>query len=55
MNKEQKNTEIAELVEMLSNAPILYITDTVSLNAEATSNLRRECFKQLVEESDGAC
>jgi large subunit ribosomal protein L10 len=49
MNKEQKNTEIAELVEMLSKAPILYITDTVSLNAEATSNLRRECFKQNVQ------
>ena len=49
MNKEQKNTEIAELVEMLSSAPILYITDTVSLNAEATSNLRRECFKQNVQ------
>jgi len=49
MNKEQKNTEIAELVEMLSKAPILYITDTVSLNAEATSNLPRECFKQNVQ------
>jgi large subunit ribosomal protein L10 len=48
MTKDQKNAEIVELVEMLSNAPILYIADTSSLNAEATSNLRRECFKQNI-------
>jgi len=42
MTKDQKNAEIVELVEMLSNAPILYIADTSSLNAEATSNLRPE-------------
>ncbi len=48
MNKEQKNQEIAEIVEMLSSAPVFYLTDTSSLNAEATSNLRRECFKQNI-------
>lgn len=45
MTKEQKNQEIAELVEVLSNSPIFYLTNTTSLNAEATSALRRECFK----------
>jgi large subunit ribosomal protein L10 len=48
MNKEQKNQEIASLVDILSNAPVFYLTDTSSLNAEATSNLRRECFKQSI-------
>jgi large subunit ribosomal protein L10 len=48
MTKDQKNAEIVEIVEMLSNASILYIADTSSLNAEATSNLRRECFKQNI-------
>lgn len=48
MNKEQKNQEIASLVDILSNAPVFYLTDTSSLNAAATSNLRRECFKQNI-------
>lgn len=45
MNKEQKNQEIASLVEDLKNNEIFYLTDTTSLNAEATGALRRECFK----------
>jgi len=49
MTKDQKNAEIAEFVEMLSDAPILYIADTASLNAELTSNFRRECFKQNIK------
>jgi large subunit ribosomal protein L10 len=48
MTKEQKNQEIAELVDLLANSPIFYLADTASLNAEATSNLRRECFKQKI-------
>jgi large subunit ribosomal protein L10 len=48
MTKDQKNQEIADLVEMLSNASIFYLTDTASLNAEQTSKLRRECFKNNV-------
>ena len=42
MTKEQKNQEIAELVETLKNTEIFYLSDTSSLNAEATSSLRRE-------------
>jgi large subunit ribosomal protein L10 len=45
MTKEQKNQEIADLVEALNSSEIFYLTDTTSLNAEATSALRRECFK----------
>lgn len=48
MTREQKNQEIAELVELLSNSQVFYLTDTASLNAEATSHLRRECFKQKI-------
>jgi large subunit ribosomal protein L10 len=48
MNKDQKNQEIADIVELLSNTNIFYLADTASLNAEATSNLRRECFKNNV-------
>lgn len=48
MTKDQKNQEIADLVELLSNSPIFYLTDTASLNAESTSNLRRECFRQKI-------
>ncbi len=49
MTKEQKNQEIAELVEVLSNSPICDLTNTTSLNAEATSALRRECFKNGIK------
>jgi len=45
MTKEQKNQEIADLVEELKSNEIFYLSDTSSLNAEATSALRRECFK----------
>jgi len=45
MNKEQKNQEIANLVDELNSNEIFYIADTSALNAEATSQLRRECFK----------
>ncbi|MBX7051309.1 MAG: 50S ribosomal protein L10 [Flavobacteriales bacterium] len=45
MTKEQKNQEIADLVEALKSNEIFYLSDTTTLNAEATSQLRRECFK----------
>lgn len=45
MTKEQKNQEITELVESLKSSEIFYLSDTSSLNAEATSQLRREAFK----------
>lgn len=49
MTKEQKNQEIAELVEVLKDSSVFYLANTTSLNAEATSALRRECFKNGVK------
>ncbi|HEY8403433.1 MAG TPA: 50S ribosomal protein L10 [Flavobacteriales bacterium] len=49
MTKEQKNQEIASLVEELQNNEIFYIADTSTLNASATSQLRRECFKAKIK------
>jgi large subunit ribosomal protein L10 len=49
MTKEQKNQEIAELVDALSNSSVFYLSDTTSLNAAATGALRRECFKNGVK------
>lgn len=49
MTKEQKNQEIAELVEILKDSSVFYLTNTTSLNAEATSALRRECFKSGIK------
>jgi len=49
MTKEQKNQEITELVEILSTSSIFYLANTESLNAEATSALRRECFKSGIK------
>ena len=49
MTKEQKNQEIAELVDTLQSSDIFYLSDTSSLNAEATGQLRRDCFKAGVQ------
>ncbi|MEZ5147838.1 MAG: 50S ribosomal protein L10 [Bacteroidales bacterium] len=49
MRKEEKDQLIDELVEQLNNTPIIYVADTSELNAEATSNLRRMCFKQEIK------
>ncbi len=49
MTKEQKNQEIAELVDTLQASEIFYLSDTSSLNAEATGQLRRDCFKAGVK------
>ena len=45
MQKEQKASIVEELTETLTNADVLYLTDTADLNAESISNLRRICFK----------
>lgn len=48
MNREEKNQVIAELTELLKANKVVYLTDTSNLSAEATSNLRRQCFKNKV-------
>ena len=49
MKKEDKNAIIAQLGEQLEQYTHFYITNIEGLNAEQTSALRRECFKQEVK------
>jgi len=48
MKKEVKDTIITELGEKLKNYPHFYLVDVTGLNAEATSSLRRKCFKSEI-------
>jgi large subunit ribosomal protein L10 len=48
MTKTEKNQVIDELAETLSAANVIYLADTSGLNAEATSNFRRACYKKEV-------
>ena len=49
MKKEDKTAIIALLGEQLEQYSHFYITNIEGLNAEKTSALRRECFKQDVK------
>ena len=49
MKKEVKNTVIAELGEKLKAYPHFYLVDVTGLNAQATSDLRRKCFKNEIK------
>ncbi len=49
MKKEVKDTIIAELGEKLKEYPHFYLVDVTGLNAEATSALRRKCFKNEIK------
>lgn len=48
MRKEEKNELIGDLVEKLSSTNVVYVADTANLNAEESSKLRRECFRQNI-------
>ena len=45
MRKEEKKQLIDSLTQQLQDNSNFYLTDVSTLNAEATSNLRRLCFK----------
>ena len=45
MRKEDKGRIIEQLTETLKQYNHFYLVDTTAMNAEATSNLRRDCFK----------
>lgn len=45
MRKEEKKLLIESLTQQLTDANNFYLTDTSTLNAEDTSDLRRLCFK----------
>ena len=49
MKKTDKSTVINELATKINEYCHFYVTDTNGLNAGATSNLRRLCFKQEVK------
>ena len=49
MKKEVKDTIIAELGAKLKGYSHFYLVDLAGLNAEATSNLRRKCFKSEIK------
>ena len=45
MTREEKSKAISELTEKLGASTNLYLTDISGLDAKATSNLRRACYK----------
>ena len=49
MKKELKDTIIVELGEKLKEYAHFYLVDLTGLNAEKTSNLRRQCFKNDIK------
>lgn len=49
MRKEDKSAIIGQLAETVKEYPNIYLTDIEALNAEKTSKLRRECFKQEIK------
>ena len=49
MKKEVKDTIIVELGKTLQEFPHFYLVDVHGLNAEATSELRRKCFKNDIK------
>ena len=49
MKKEVKDTIVVELGQKLKEYPHFYLVDVHGLNAEATSDLRRKCFKSDIK------
>jgi large subunit ribosomal protein L10 len=45
MTREEKSIAIEDLTAQLAGTNILYVADISGLNADATSNLRRACYK----------
>ena len=46
MTRTEKDQLIDELVQMLTEKNVVYLTDASGLDSEATTNFRRECFKK---------
>jgi large subunit ribosomal protein L10 len=49
MTREEKSQVIEDLTAQLTDNSIIYVADISGLNAEATSKLRRACFKAGVQ------
>ena len=49
MRREEKDTIIDSLAEILKEYGHFYLTDTAQLNAADTSDLRRKCFESDIK------
>ncbi|MBE6306115.1 MAG: 50S ribosomal protein L10 [Bacteroidales bacterium] len=49
MRKEDKSTVIEQIAATVKEYSCFYLTETTSLNAEKTSELRRACFKEGIK------
>lgn len=49
MKKEDKALVIAKIAETIKEYSCFYLAETAGLDAEATSNLRRACFKDEIK------
>ena len=49
MKKEDKTAIIGQLKEHLSEYAHFYVVNIEGLNAQETSDLRRQCFKQEIK------
>ena len=49
MTREEKSQVIQDLTATLEQTGTVYLADISGLNAQATSNLRRACFKAGVQ------
>ncbi|MCD6347027.1 MAG: 50S ribosomal protein L10, partial [Bacteroidales bacterium] len=49
MKREDKNAIIDQLTERINSSKHFYITDIGGLDAEQTSDLRRQCFKDDIQ------
>ena len=46
MTRTEKDQLIDELVQVLAEKNVVYLTDASGLDSEATTSLRRECYKE---------
>ena len=49
MKREEKDVIIGEITELLDKYPTIYVTDTSSMSAAKTNQLRRLCFNKGVK------
>ncbi len=49
MRKEDKNTVVEQIAATIKEYGHFYLVDTTAMNAVATSNLRRKCFKSDIK------
>ena len=49
MKKEDKSALIDKFVEVINNYSHFYVVDVTALDSKATSDLRRECFKNDIK------